>query len=272
MKKWMYGILYGLVLAFLLVVVGYEVLVTKNFDTGFFLKAGLCAVALITSILKVFVKPVRASSNRRALYRKAYAEFLEGAFNDDKKLEKKLLDALEAYNQEKYAAALDILNKLQPQCMRSSDRYAVTVFQALCCHDMNLYQEAIRYYEAALLIRPNTKLASNQGMCYEKTGDYEAASKAYHRAAQLDPQNASAFNNMAQMCMRIGEYEYALKYATLAYERNQKLVPALNALAVCNYMLGNQKEYEHWYRQAVASGSDPSKIKAYIASLDPSLS
>lgn len=271
MKKWMYGVLYGLVFAFLLVVVGYEVLVTKNFDTSFFLKAGLCAVALITSILKIFVQPARASSNRRALYRKAYAEFIEGAFTDDKKLEKKLLDALEAYNQKKYAASLDILNKLLPQCTRTADRYAVTVFQALCCHDMNLFKDAIGYYEAALLVRPNTKLASNQGMCYEKLGDYEAASKAYYRAAQLDPQNASAFNNMAQMCMRAGDYEYGLKYAALAYERNQKLVPALNALAVCNYMLGNQKEYEHWYRQAVASGSDPAKLKTYIASLDPSL-
>ena len=271
MKKWMYGVLYGLVLAFLFVVVGYEVLVTKNFDTSFFVKAGLCAAALITSILKIFVKPVKASSNRRALYRKAYAEFIEGAFTSDKKLEKKLFDALEAYNQQKYAASLDMLNKLLPQCTCTADRYAVTVFQALCCHDMNLFQEAISYYEAALLIRPNTKLASNQGMCHEKLGNYEAASKAYHRAAQLDPNNASAFNNMAQMCMRSGDYSYALEYATLAYERNQKLVPALNALAVCNYMLGNREEYERWYRQAVSSGSDPAKLKTYIASLDPSL-
>lgn len=271
MKKWMYAVLYGLVFAFLLVVVGYEIFVTKNYDTGFFLKAGLCAVSLIVCILKIFVQPVRASSNRRALYRKAYAEFVEGAFTEDKKLEKKFLNALEAYNQKKYAASLDILNKLQPLCMCSSDRYAITVFQALCCHDMNLFKDAINYYEAAILSRPNTKLVSNQGMCYEKLGDYESASKAYYRAAQLDPNNASAFNNMAQMCMRSGDYEHALKYAQLAYERNQKLVPALNALAVCNYMLGNQKEYERWYRQAVASGSDPAKLKTYIASLDTSL-
>ena len=271
MKKWMYAVMYGLVFAFLLVIVGYEVFVTKNFDSQFFLKAGLCAVSLIVCIIKVFVQPVKAPSNRCALYRKAYAEFIEGAFTDDKKQEKKLMGALEAYNQKKYAASLDMLNRLQPECTRSTDRYAVTVFQALCCHDMNLFKEAAGYYEAAMLIRPNAKLVSNQGMCYEKLGNYEAASKAYHRAAQLDPNNASAFNNMAQMCMRSGDYEYGLKYAMLAYERNQKLVPALNALAVCNYMLGNQEEYEHWYRQAVSSGSDAAKLKTYIASLDPSL-
>ncbi len=271
MKKWICGIIYGVLLAFLAAIVGYEVLVTKNYDTGLFLKAGLCAIALITSMVKTFFRPARRPSNRRALYRKAYAEFIEGAFNDDKKLEKKFMDALEAYNRERYAASLDLLNKLLPQCMRTTDRYAVTVFQALCCHDMNLYREAIGYYEAAMLIRPNTTLASNQGMCYEKLGDYEAAEKAYCRATQLDPQNASALNNMAQMCLRTGDYEDALKYATLAYERNQKLVPALNALAISNYMLGDQEAYRRWYRQAVACGSDAAKLKAYIASLDATL-
>lgn len=271
MKKWMYGVLYGCVLAYLCGIIGYEILVTKNYDTGFFLKAGLGVVALVTSIIKVFVQPARVSSNRKALYRKAYAEFIEGAFSDDKKLEKKFFDALDAYNQKKFAAALDILNKLQSQCQRSTDRYAVTVFQGLCCHDMQLYKDAIRYYEAAQLYRPNTKLASNEGICHEKLGDYEMATKAYRRAIDLDPKNAVPYSNVAQVCMRTGDYENGLKFAMLAYERNQKFVPALNALAVCSYMLADQEQYKHWYRQAVASGSDAAKLKTYIASLDPSL-
>ena len=271
MKKWMYVVICSLFFLFILVIVGYEVFITNNFNAGFLVRAGLCEVSLIVCILKTFIRPIHASYNRRVLYRKAYAEFIEGAFSNDKKLEKKLLDALEAYNQQKYAASLGILNKLLTQCICTSDRYAVTVFQALCCHDMELFKDAIGYYETAMLIRPNTKLASNQGICYEKIGDYEAASRAYHEAVQLDPNNDSAFNNMAQMYMSSGNYEYALKYATLAYERNQKLVPALNAMAVCNYMLGDYEEYERWYRQAVASGSDPTDLKNYIVSLDPSL-
>lgn len=264
----MYHLLYGLVLVFVLIMLGYEVFVERNFDTGFLLKAALCVLALIASLIKLSAKNIHAPSNRKVLYRKAYAEFIEGAFTDEKKLEKKLFDALEAYNQKKYSASLDKLNKLYPHCQRSVDRYAILVFQGLCCHDMQLYKDAIGHYEAALLIKPNSTLASNAGMCYEKLGDYNTASNMYHRAAQIDPKNATPFNNMAQIWMRLGDYQTALEFAELAHERNQKLIPALNALTICHHMLGHQEEYQKYLRLAVASGSDAKNIKAYIEKIE----
>lgn len=271
MKKWMYGVLYGLALAFVCVVIGYEILIEKNTGAGFLSKAALCVIALITAIVRTFFKPIHAPSNRRVLYRKHYAEFIGEAFLDDKKLEKRFFDALQSYNQKKYSAALGKLNKLQPQCQRTAERYAVTVFQALCCHDMQLYKDAVSYYQAALLTRRSAVLSSNMGLCHEKLGDYQAACDAYFQAAQIDPKNAVPYNNMAQIWMRLGDYEQAMAFARQALQRDQKMSSALNALAVSSYMLGNQADYERYYRQAVASGSDAAKLKTYIASLDPSL-
>ena len=268
MKKWVYYVLYGLILVFMLSLLGYEVLVTKNFDSGFLMKAILCILGVVASIAKLSSGKTRTPSNRKALYRKAYAEFIEGAFTDDKKLEKKLMDALQSYNQEKYAASLDKLNQLYPLCQRSTDRYAVLVFQGLCCHDMKLYKDAICHYEAALLIKPNSTLASNAGLCYEKLGDYDTACDRYRRAAQIDSKNATPYNNMAQIWMRLGDYQTALEFAELAHERNQKLVPALNALTICHHMLGHQEEYRKYLRLAVASGSNAKNIKAYIERIE----
>lgn len=271
MKKWMLYVLYGLVLLAVCGLLGYEILIEQNFDAGFLTKGVLCLVAVIASIAKLSARSTHAPSNRRALYRKAYAEFIDGAFTDDKKLEKKLFDALEAFNQKKYSASLDKLNKLYPQCQRSADRYAVQVFQGLCCHEMQLYKDAIGYYEAALLIKPNSTLASNAGMCQEKLGDYSAASDLYHRAAQIDPKNATPFNNMAQIWMRLGDYQTALEFAELAHERNQKLVPAINALAICHHMLGHPEESQKYLRLAAASGGDAKAIKAYIQRIEAAL-
>lgn len=260
--------LYAVLLAVVLGMLGYEMVVNGNYSRDFLLKAGLCILGVVISLLKVSVKEVRAPSNRAALYRKAYAEFIEGAFTDDRKLEKQLMNALEAYNQKKYSAALDTLNKLVPKCQRSADRYAVTVFQGLCCHDMQLYKDAASYYETALLIRPNSTLASNQGLCYEKLGDYNAASDAYRWAAQLDPKNAVPFSNMAQIWMRLGDYQTAIEFAELAHQRNQRLLPALHVLAACHHMLGHEAEYQKYARLAVSSGSDMKNILAYIERLE----
>ena len=268
MKKWMLLVLYALLFAVLIGLVVYEVLVKENLSGDFYLKAGLIGISALFGIVRLFGNPARSAANRRTTYQKTYAEFIDGAFRDDKKLENRFYKALNLYTKCKYAASLDILKDLRPHSVCMADRYAVTVFQGLCCHNLNLYKDALNYYQAAMQIRPNSTLACNQGVCHQRLGDYGAASEAYYRASQLDPDNANPYNNMAQLCIRAGDYEEALEYASAAYERNQTLVPALNALAICHYMLGNQEEYTHWYRQAISCGSDGAKLKRYIQSLD----
>lgn len=234
-------------------------------------KAIVVLVGLVISIVNLARRSTRKVSNKKALYSKAYAEYIENVFPEDRKLQKLFFDAVDDYNHGKPAAGVAKLEKLRPSCVRRSDIYAVTVFLALCLDDMKVYDKAAQQYRAALSIKPNSGLSSNLGLVLDRAGKEAEAAAAYEQALRLDSGNASAWNNLAQQHMRNGRYEDALDAAENAARLNPKLAPAHNVLAICSYMLGDMEAYEQHYRRAVSNGSNGERIKAYIASLDARL-
>ena len=234
-------------------------------------KALVVLVGLVVSIVNLSKRNSRRVSNKKALYSKAYSTYIQNVFPEDRKLQKLFFEAVDDYNCDKPAAGVAKLEKLMGSCVNRNDRYAVTVFMALCLDNMRLYDKAAAQYRAALSIKPDTALASNLGLVLERMGKEEEANALYEQALQLDSSNATAWNNMAQQNMRNGNYEKALEQATEAARLNPKLAPALNALAICSYMLGDMEAYEQHYRRAVSNGSNGERIKAYIASLDATI-
>lgn len=257
-----------------LVVIGilvWDFAVDNLIDQGTQAKAIVVLVGLVISIVNLSRRSARKVSNKKALYSKAYAEYIENVFPEDKKLQKQFFDAVDDYNHGKPAAGVAKLEKLRPSCVRRSDIYAVTVFLALCLDEMKVYDKAAQQYRAALAIKPNSALASNLGLVLDRAGKEAEATAAYEQALRLDQGNANAWNNLAQQHLRNGRYEEALDAAGNAAKLNPKLAPAHNALAVSCYMLGDMEAYEQHYRRAVSNGSNGERLKAYIASLDPNL-
>lgn len=262
-------ILYGLVIAAAAGLLVYQGLIEKNLDTGNLTKGILIIAAAIVGMFRP--RRRKKVSNKKALYQKAYGEFIQNAFYDDPKLEKKFYDAVDDYNFDRYAAGVDKLNKLRKECQRTADIYAVTVFTALCCEGMHLHEEAAAHYEAAVRIRDNSTLHSNRAMCLMRCGRPAEAEAALDQALRSDPNNASAWNNRAVICFRQGNYSQALEY----YEKTMALDPqmsqSISGAAVCCALLGDREQYEVYYRQAVAAGYNGEKIKATVKALDPSL-
>ncbi len=248
----------------------YEGFVTKELDSGDIAKAVLILAGLVLAAVRT-KKPRRQVSNKKVAYEKAYPDFIQNVFSEDKKLEKKFFHAVDDYNQNKPAAALKKLEALRKDCQRTSDLYAVTVFTALCLDEMRAYEKAIQQYYGAFQIRPNSTLASNMGLCYERLGEPNRAIDAYTTAIQTDKTNAFAFNNLGTLYFREGDYETALEYAEAAIAVNPRMPQALSLAAICSAVMGQQEPYQRYYRQAVAAGYDGSKIKAVIKSLDPEL-
>ena len=75
------------------------------------------------------------------------------------------------------------------------------------------------------------------------------------------------YNNIAQLYIQKGEFEDALPFAENAIAMNAKMPQALNALAICHAMLGNDEKYDQYFRRAVACGSDGRQLRAYIENL-----
>ena len=259
-------ILYGIVILVAIGLLCYYAFWEKDLSTANIAKCALIVLGAVAGMLKS--RQRRSPGNRKALYQKAYGEFIQDAFADDSKLEKKLYSAVNDYNHNKPAAGISKLEKLRKQCRRTSDIYAVTVFLGLCWDDLGVFPEAIRYYQEAAAIRGNSTVFSNLGLVYQKTGDFEAAEKAYRQATTVDPKNTYALNNLAVLRFRQGDYEQSLAISKQVLEMDAGMVQSLSNAALCCALTGRDEEYKTYYRRAVSNGYDGRKIKAYLAQMD----
>lgn len=267
MKKALPYILYSLVILAAAGLLVYQFLTGRSLDSRDITKC----VLIIAGALMGMLRPRRRKkvSNKKVLYQKAYGEFIQNAFYDNPKLEKKFYNAVDDYNFDRYAAAISKLAALRKECQRTADIYAVTVFTALCYDGMQAYEDAVKWYADASRIRDHATLQSNMGMCYMRLGQNDAAQRAYESAIRIDPHNANAYNNLSALYFKSGNYSDALEYAELALKENANMPQALSCAAICCALLGNDEAYKTYYRRAVAAGYDGSKIKRVIAALNP---
>ena len=241
----------------------YQGAITHELTRSNLLRGILILAGLILSLLK----GNRRSRATKANYKAAYGHLIGDAFADDSKLEKQLYKALDDFNRGKYPAALKKLDDLRVASPKSADRFTVTVFTAICLSRLEQYDEAIRAYSNALMIREHSTVSSNMGSCYLELGKIDEALECFKRAVRADANNPNAHNNIAQLYIQIGNYADALPYAEEAVSLNGKMPQALNAMAICHAMLGNDAESETYFRRAVACGSDGRTLRAYIENL-----
>ena len=259
-------ILYGLIILAAVGLLCYYAFYEQDLSPNNIAKCLLLIVGAILGMLKTGKR--RKPVNQKALYQKAYGEFIQNAFSDDPKLERKLYSAIDDYNHSKPSSAISKLEKLRRHCQRTADIYAVTVFLGLCCDDMGAFTEAIRYYQAASSIRNNSTVSSNLGLAYQRTGQFDAAEAAYHQAILLNPKNTYALNNQAVLCFRRGDYEESLELSKQVLELDAAMVQALSNAALCCALTGREEEYKTYYKRAVSNGYDGKKIKNFLSQMD----
>lgn len=270
MKK---TIAYSLIALLALAVIGllvYEIVIRKKTDTSNITRALLILAGLGLTAGKIATRTQKGAGNRHLIYEKEYGELIGNAFLGNPKAKKRFYRALDDYNSNRYADAIRKLEKLMAEFHAPAERFTLHTFMGLCFQEINVFSAAIQHYEAAKMIRLDSTVCSNLGMCYMAMGKMDEAVQAYTDAIDADPQNPYAYNNLASLYIREGDYGKAMEYANMALSYNAVMSAALNALAICHAMLGNVREYEDAYRRAVAAGSNGERLKEVIRDLQNS--
>lgn len=152
----------------------------------------------------------------------------------------------------------------------------------------NNIDEAIKYLNKSLTLKPNNHLAWNAlGLAYSMKADFASSIKAFQKALEINPQFTEAHNNLGTIYFELKEYDKAeaeyrralsdpnynsreLPYYNLArlyfiqeryeeaYENIQKSIQVRNRFALAHNLrglilekLGDNEEAENSFAQAV---------------------
>jgi eukaryotic-like serine/threonine-protein kinase len=113
-------------------------------------------------------------------------------------------------------------------------------------------EEAMRYYQAALAIRPGTGVVYNAlGMALSSTGRFEEAVELLRQAVRIDPMAAQGHHNLAQALQRLGKYDEAIEQSRLALSSRPELALLHRTLAFSLEAKGRHDEAISEYQKAV---------------------
>ena len=133
----------------------------------------LAIPAFFFGLIKLFrtrFKKSGKSSLRRI--KKENQDLIAGAFENDPKSEKKLLQALNYYNIEKYDKSITVLEELSGECGITKDRHIVSLFLAMNYKKIGETAKAIDLYESVIAVgNANGRIYSNLGTIYIQEGN-----------------------------------------------------------------------------------------------------
>ena len=230
------------------------------------------AVIIFASVLLAAFKLISMSSAKRKIaklpYRDHYAEIIGNAFSDDKKLEKRLFSAIDAYRSLNFAKAIKILNALFPNAENNEDIFCILFFSAKCYYQSRYYDTAVKLYTKAFELKKSAPVASNLGLCYGFLGDGDKALEWCKKAITVDPNDAYAYNNLGYALMEKGEYSQAVDHFLKAVTIKMNFEDALCNATVCYAMLGDKLNYEKYLTLSVQHGASREEITEYLKTLN----
>ena len=135
--------------------------------------------------------------------------------------------------------------------------------------------EAVRYYEQSVVIRPNAAVLNNMGAIYHARGEYDRAVAAYRQGLELRPNSSLAYRNMGDAYQRMGKprdaldaYRKAVSIAEDEMKVNPRDARNLASLAVYQAKAGNDAEATRRLQQAIALAPKDVNVLYRVAIVD----
>ncbi len=176
-------------------------------------------------------------------------------FNDETKIVHKLAEFY--FNQDYYDRALEIFLQLQ-KVEQTNDLLEKIAY---CYQHLGKLDEAISYYEKALLIDKNQKWKYHQlAYCYRKNTNYKGALKYYQMLEKEDEEDLILQADIGHVYLCMEDYENALKY----YFKVEYLAPdnvkVRRPLAWCSFLTGKLDAAKKYFEKIINAGPNKNDL------------
>lgn len=201
-------------------------------------------------------------------FEKAYAEELKASFKRDLCAKVTVLSALKDFNNNKYPRCLKKLSKVFDQPLTSKERCVIYLFSALCCEEIESFDQAITFYCYLLRDDPeNSTALSNLSIIHKKLGNMNIAVGFAEKAVEADPTNCTAIHNAASAYFDKFNFEKAKFYAQKALQIKADFRVSLSLLAMIYALENDNKNYEYYKTAAIHSGQDQEALESAIENI-----
>lgn len=241
----------------------YYVFISREEEFERLIKLALVWVGVMFAMAKSSSKPSPIILKK---YEMAYKEFLEGAFAEDKRSYRKLVEASVYWDRVQFSKANKILDTLLKKCTCTKDYMFVYRWKSLCYARAGRNKSLVRTYRTMLQYdMTNSGVWADLGLTYMKTGKTKEAHEAFLKAIEYNPQNAVAFNNMSIHLFKTGEWEESMQYLLKTMELAPNMYQPMSMAAVISKIYGDEENAEKYCRMYIGMGGDEKKLQAMLA-------
>lgn len=217
----------------------------------------------LAKLFRTRFRKARKSSLRRV--KNENQDLIAGAFENDLKSEKKLLQALNHYNVEEYDKSIKILEKLSQECRITKDRHILDLFLAMNYKQIGETEKAVNLYESLIVVgNANGRIYSNLGSIYVQQGNFERGIELCKKAAIFDSKNPIPYYNVACGYFKDGDYDSAIQWAKNTLEVKNDYQEGIALLYLIYTILDNQEEIKKYEQKAIANGIKKSQLKRMV--------
>lgn len=193
----------------------------------------------------------RVAERQKALAARPYAG----------KEEQLIIDWLSNSSQGKWVPAIQAMNEALE---KYSNHKIVVWLGGMWLDEQRQWSRAIVLYEQALQLDPNFPDAWNSlAYCYARTGDFDKASQAMQRYAELLPGEPNPHDSYGEILMMAGRYQQALAEYHTALQLDPGFVESQRGAADTLAVMGREKEARQQYASAIAKVNDKAEAERW---------
>ena len=169
-------------------------------------------------------------------------------------------------DEDEYKSAINILD---PISETFSNIFSIQYILGLCYIRIKMSDEAINFYNRALIIRPNSiNDLHSIAILYDDIGEWVKSDKIYDQLIKNNPNDAQAYNNYAySLVERNKDLQRALSYAKKAVKLEPENPSYLDTIGWAYYKMNDIKKARAFIEQSIEIEGDNSVVLEHLGDI-----